>query len=167
MSIQSPLSHYIHFTPIRKVKNKDEVYVYPLSGRIMSEKEYEELAQIKSNRTSNNKKRFSSEIGKGEGKLFSNWNDEKIQAEIDKVEKEIEKNEEEQQSEKEKAEIDKYTKLSLKWKKIAQDAIYKLIECYPQDEHYNPNKIKNVIHSLNLDKDLLGYDSENDCFTDE
>ena len=103
MSIQSPLSHYIHFTPIRKVKNKDEVYVYPLSGRIMSEKEYEELAQIKSNRTSNNKKRFSSEIGKGEGKLFSNWNDEKIQAEIDKVEKEIEKNEEEQQSEKEKA----------------------------------------------------------------
>ena len=167
MSIQSPLSHYIHFTPIRKVKNKDEVYVYPLSGRIMSEKEYEELAQIKSNRTSNNKKRFSSEIGKREGKLFSNWNDEKIQAEIDKVEKEIEKNEEEQQSEKEKAEIDKYTKLSLKWKKIAQDAIYKLIECYPQDEHYNPNTIKNVIHSLNLDKDLLGYDSENDCFTDE
>lgn len=167
MSIQSPLSHYIHFTPIRKVKNKDEVYVYPLSGRIMSEKEYEELAQIKSNRTSNNKKRFSSEIGKGEGKLFSNWSDEKIQAEIDKVEKEIEKNEEEQQSEKEKAEIDKYTKLSLKWKKIAQDAIYKLIECYPQDEHYNPNTIKNVIHSLNLDKDLLGYDSENDCFTDE
>lgn len=167
MSIQSPLSHYIHFTPIRKVKNKDEVYVYPLSGRIMSEKEYEGLAQIKSNRTSNNKKRFSSEIGKGEGKLFSNWNDEKIQAEIDKVEKEIEKNEEEQQSEKEKAEIDKYTKLSLKWKKIAQDAIYKLIECYPQDEHYNPNTIKNVIHSLNLDKDLLGYDSENDCFTDE
>ena len=167
MRIQSPLSHYIHFTPIRKVKNKDEVYVYPLSGRIMSEKEYEELAQIKSNRTSNNKKRFSSEIGKGEGKLFSNWNDEKIQAEIDKVEKEIEKNEEEQQSEKEKAEIDKYTKLSLKWKKIAQDAIYKLIECYPQDEHYNPNTIKNVIHSLNLDKDLLGYDSENDCFTDE
>ena len=63
--------------------------------------------------------------------------------------------------------IDKYTKLSLKWKKIAQDAIYKLIECYPQDEHYNPNTIKNVIHSLNLDKDLLGYDSENDCFTDE
>ena len=167
MSIQSPLSHYIHFTPIRKAKNKDEVYVYPLSGRIMSEKEYEELAQIKSNRTSNNKKRFSSEIGKGEGKLFSNWNDEKIQAEIDKVEKEIEKNEEEQQSEKEKAEIDKYTKLSLKWKKIAQDAIYKLIECYPQDEHYNPNTIKNVIHSLNLDKDLLGYDSENDCFTDD
>ena len=166
MSIQSPLSHYIHFTPIRKVKNKDEVYVYPLSGRIMSEKEYEELAQIKSNRTSNNKKRFSSEIGKGEGKLFSNWNDEKIQEEIDKVEKEIEQNEE-KQSEKEIAEIDKYNTLSLKWKKIAQDAIYKLIECYPQDEHYNPNTIKNVIHSLNLDKDLLGYDSENDCFTDE
>ena len=166
MSIQSPLSHYIQFTPISKAKNKEEVYVYPLSGRIMSEKEYEELEQMKSNKTSNNKKRFSSEIGKAEGKLFSNWNDEKIQEEIDKVEKEIEQNEE-KQSEKEIAEIDKYNTLSLKWKKIAQDAIYKLIECYPQDEHYNPNTIKNVIHSLNLDKDLLGYDSENDCFTDE
>lgn len=166
MSIQSPLSHYIQFTPISKAKNKEEVYVYPLSGRIMSEKEYEELEQMKSNKTSNNKKRFSSEIGKSEGKLFSNWNDEKIQEEIDKVEKEIEQNEE-KQSEKEIAEIDKYNTLSLKWKKIAQEAIYKLIECYPQDEHYNPNTIKNVIHSLNLDKDLLGYDSENDCFTDE
>ena len=166
MSIQSPLSHYIQFTPISKAKNKEEVYVYPLSGRIMSEKEYEELEQMKSNKTSNNKKRFSSEIGKAEGKLFSNWNDEKIQEEIDKVEKEIEQNEE-KQSEKEIAEIDKYNTLSLKWKKIAQEAIYKLIECYPQDEHYNPNTIKNVIHSLNLDKDLLGYDSENDCFTDE
>ena len=166
MSIQSPLSHYIQFTPIPQMKNKEEVYVYPLSGRIMSEKEYEELEQMKSNKTSNNKKRFSSEIGKAEGKLFSNWNDEKIQEEIEKVEKEIEKNEE-QQSEKEIAEIDKYNTLSLKWKKIAQEAIYKLIECYPQDEHYNPNTIKNVIHSLNLDKDLLGYDSENDCFTDE
>lgn len=166
MSVQSPLSHFIQFIPIIKEK-KEETYVYPLSGRIVNQKEYEELEHLKRNNNSINKKRFSSEIGKGEGQLFTTWTDDKIAEEIDKVNKEIEKNEKEEQSEKEKADIEKYNDLAMKWKKIAQDAIYKLIECYPQDEHYNPNTIKNVVHSLNLDKELIGYDSENDCFTDE
>ena len=45
--------------------------------------------------------------------------------------------------------------------------VYKLIECYPQDSQYNPNTVKTVLNSLNIDKSLLDYDSENDCFNDE
>lgn len=197
--ITSVIEKYVEFSKIQLMNNKekegeaddketqeqqpkDNIFVYPLSGRIITQAEYEKLTKIDSgNENCNkiNKKRFSNEMAKkslpnkppqnNPIKMYSTWSEEKINSEIQKLKEDISNKEKENNSsyEKEKIEIEKYSSLALKWKKIAQESIYKLIECFPQDSQYNPNTVKTVLNSLNIDKSLLDYDSENDCFNDE
>lgn len=198
--ITSVIEKYVEFSKIQLTNNKqkkeetedkekqedqppnENIFVFPLSGRIITQAEYEKLTKIETgNEKCNiiNKKRLSNEMAKkslsnkppqnNSIKIYSTWSDEKINSEIKKLKEEISNKEKENNSsyEKEKIEIEKYSALALKWKKIAQESIYKLIECYPQDSQYNPNTVKTVLNSLNIDKSLLDYDSENDCFNDE
>lgn len=102
-------------------------------------------------------------------KPFMNWTLDKLNAEIIKLKSELQQKENEisKYNESKQKDITKYSLLADKWKKISQDAIYKLLEHFPQDEEYNTNTIGTVINKLNIDKELIGYDEENDCFYGE
>ena len=45
--------------------------------------------------------------------------------------------------------------------------IYNLLEIFPKNEHYEKNTINSVLNNFHIDKKLIGYDEENDCFIDE
>ena len=184
-------------------KNKITI-IYPLSGKIISEEEFNSINtnfnkkenenQNTNNKTINNnhkkkfshqisnnyKKRLFSEINKNnnnnnnnningccikesELKKYLNLSFEELNKEIENFRKliDIEENDENYENE-----IDKYIKLEEKWRIIAQDSIFQLLEIFPTDSNYNKNTIKNVIDSFHIDKDLIKYDEENDTFYD-
>ena len=87
----------------------------------------------------------------------------KINKEIENIKKliDIEENDEKYENE-----IEKYIKLEEKWRIIAQDSIFQLLDIFPTDLNYNKNTIKNVIESFHIDKELIHYDEENDDFYD-
>jgi hypothetical protein len=165
-----------------KCNNEDKIIlIYPLSGRIITENEYEKINNINyRNSSSENfkksnglKKRLSSEVLKEKNSfqnkvkdqdIYDKYTDLELDEEIKKLEKELE---EEKNDDKIEKEYDYYNNLSNKWKKIAQDSIYKLLELFPQNENYEKNTIKSVLKSFQIDKKLIGYDEENECFLDE
>ena len=165
-----------------KCNNEDKIIlIYPLSGRIITENEYEKINNINyRNSFSENfkksnglKKRLSSEVLKEKNSfqnkvkdqdIYDKYTDLELDEEIKKLEKELE---EEKNDDKIEKEYDYYNNLSNKWKKIAQDSIYKLLELFPQNENYEKNTIKSVLKSFQIDKKLIGYDEENECFLDE
>ena len=165
-----------------KCNNEDKIIlIYPLSGRIITENEYEKINNINyRNNSSENfkksnglKKRLSSEVLKEKNSfqnkvkdqdIYDKYTDLELDEEIKKLEKELE---EEKNDDKIEKEYDYYNNLSNKWKKIAQDSIYKLLELFPQNENYEKNTIKSVLKSFQIDKKLIGYDEENECFLDE
>ena len=102
-------------------------------------------------------------------KPFMNWTLDKINSEIIKLKSELQQKQSDisKYNESKQKDISKYLLLADKWKKISQDAIYKLLEHFPQDEEYNTNTIGTVINKLNIDKELIEYDEENDCFYGE
>ena len=165
-----------------KCNNEDKIIlIYPLSGRIITENEYEKINNINyRNNSSENfkksnglKKRLSSEVLKEKNSfqnklkdqdIYDKYTDLELDEEIKKLEKELE---EEKNDDKIEKEYNYYNNLSNKWKKIAQDSIYKLLELFPQNENYEKNTIKSVLNSFHIDKKLIGYDEENECFLDE
>ena len=134
-----------------KCNNEDKIIlIYPLSGRIITEIEYEKINNINyRNNSSENfkksnglKKRLSSEVLKEKNSfqnkvkdqdIYDKYTDLELDEEIKKLEKELE---EEKNDDKIEKEYDYYNNLSNKWKKIAQDSIYKLLELFPQNENY-------------------------------
>ena len=165
-----------------KCNNEDKIIlIYPLSGRIITEIEYEKINNINyKNSSSENfkksnglKKRLSSEVLKEKNSfqnklkdqdIYDKYTDLELDEEIKKLEKELE---EEKNDDKIEKEYNYYNNLSNKWKKIAQDSIYNLLELFPQNENYEKNTIKSVLKSFQIDKKLIGYDEENECFLDE
>ena len=165
-----------------KCNNEDKIIlIYPLSGRIITENEYEKINNINyKNSSSENfkksnglKKRLSSEVLKEKNSfqnklkdqdIYDKYTDLELDEEIKKLEKELE---EEKNDDKIEKEYNYYNNLSNKWKKIAQDSIYNLLELFPQNENYEKNTIKSVLKSFQIDKKLIGYDEENECFLDE
>lgn len=165
-----------------KCNNEDKIIlIYPLSGRIITENEYEKINNINyRNNSSENfkksnglKKRLSSEVLKEKNSfqnklkdqdIYDKYTDLELDEEIKKLEKELE---EEKNDDKIEKEYNYYNNLSNKWKKIAQDSIYNLLELFPQNENYEKNTIKSVLNSFHIDKKLIGYDEENECFLDE
>jgi hypothetical protein len=63
-----------------------------------------------------------------------------------------------------KEEIIKYEKLSQKWLKISQEAIYTILEMFPQNQNYDKNTIKSVLQHFKIEKEALNYNSEDECF---
>ncbi len=63
-----------------------------------------------------------------------------------------------------KEEIEKYKKLTDKWLKISQESIYTILELFPHNQSYEKNTIKSVLNNLKIDKEMLNYNSEEDCF---
>jgi hypothetical protein len=63
-----------------------------------------------------------------------------------------------------KEEINKYIRLSDKWLKITHDAIYTILEIHPQNNMCEKNTIKSVLNHFKIDKDLIKYNSDEDCF---
>ena len=187
-----------------KKENNDEnkiTIIYPLSGKIITEEEFNIINNLtknekfNSNKTSininkknslnnnNYQKRLFSEINKNnkknnnndnnnineynikesELKKYLNLSNEEINKEIENIKKliDIEENDEKYENE-----IEKYIKLEEKWRIIAQDSIFQLLDIFPTDLNYNKNTIKNVIESFHIDKELIHYDEENDDFYD-
>ena len=175
-----------------KFKKKDElnnnneekiILLYPLSGKFITESKYKEINNInniknqKENIFYSNqmKKRLSSDIIKRkisftnksfykEQDNYINYTNLQLKEEIKKLEKKLD---EEKNNDKIEKEFIHYIQLSNKWKKIAQDSIYNLLEIFPQNEHYEKNTINSVLNNFHIDKKLIGYDEENDCFIDE
>ena len=175
-----------------KFKKKDElnnnneekiILLYPLSGKFITESKYKEINNInniknqKENIFYSNqmKKRLSSDIIKRkisftnksfykEQDNYINYTNLQLKEEIKKLEKKLD---EEKNNDKIEKELIHYIKLSNKWKKIAQDSIYNLLEIFPKNEHYEKNTINSVLNNFHIDKKLIGYDEENDCFIDE
>ena len=175
-----------------KFKKKDElnnnneekiILLYPLSGKFITESKYKEINNInniknqKENIFYSNqmKKRLSSDIIKRkisftnksfykEQDNYINYTNLQLKEEIKKLEKKLD---EEKNNDKIEKELIHYIKLSNKWKKIAQDSIYTLLEIFPKNEHYEKNTINSVLNNFHIDKKLIGYDEENDCFIDE
>jgi len=181
-----------------KKENNDEnkiTIIYPLSGKIITEEEFNIINNLtknekfNSNKTSininkknslnnnNYQKRLFSEINKNnnnnnineynikesELKKYLKLSYEEINNEIENIKKliEIEENDEKYENE-----IERYIKLEEKWRIIAQDSIFQLLDIFPTDLNYNKNTIKNVIDSFHINKDLIHYDEENDSFFD-
>ena len=63
-----------------------------------------------------------------------------------------------------KEEINKYLRLSDKWLKITQEAIYTILEIHPQNNIYEKNTIKSVLNYFKIEKELVKYNSDEDCF---
>ena len=155
-------------------------FIHPTSTLILPKNELDSL--IKPTSTSNNsslsiqnptKRKLASIPFKQKSSLnnkpqkpFMNWTLDKLNAEIIKLKSELQQKQTDisKYNESKQKDITKYSLLADKWKKISQDAIYKLLEHFPQDEEYNTNTIGTVINKLNIDKELIGYDEENDCF---
>ena len=170
--------------------------IYPLSAKIITEEEFNifnnnfnKNETKNSNKISNNnnnkkfsmnnnyRKRLFSEINnnnnnnnindynikESELKKYLKLSNEEINNEIENTKKliEIEENDEKFENE-----IEKYIKLEEKWRIIAQDSIFQLLDIFPTDLNYNKNTIKNVIDSFHINKDLIHYDEENDSFFD-
>ena len=159
------------------------ILLYPLSGKFITESKYKEINNInniknqKENIFYSNqmKKRLSSDIIKRkisftnksfykEQDNYINYTNLQLKEEIKKLEKKLD---EEKNNDKIEKELIHYIKLSNKWKKIAQDSIYNLLEIFPKNEHYEKNTINSVLNNFHIDKKLIGYDEENDCFIDE
>ena len=164
--------------------NEEKIIIlYPLSGRIITENKYKEINNINKNKNQKEsisfsnqmKKRYSSDIIKGK-RLFPNksffkrqgnyinYTNLQLKEEIKELEKKLD---EEKNNYKIEKEFIHYIKLSNKWKKIAQDSIFYLLELFPQNEHYEKNTINSVLNNFHIDKKLIGYDEENGCFIDE
>ena len=164
--------------------NEEKIIIlYPLSGRIITENKYKEINNINKNKNQKEsisfsnqmKKRYSSDIIKGK-RLFPNksffkrqgnyinYTNLQLKEEIKELEKKLD---EEKNNYKIEKEFIHYIKLSHKWKKIAQDSIFYLLELFPQNEHYEKNTINSVLNNFHIDKKLIGYDEENGCFIDE
>lgn len=62
--------------------------------------------------------------------------------------------------------INKFEKLSQKWLKISQDAVYSFLEEFPQNNNYEPNTIKKVLDYFKIDYNSIRFDCENECFLD-
>lgn len=101
-----------------------------------------------------------------EKKMYSNWSISKLEEEVKKIESSIQELEVNNSDDKKNKEIDKFNRLTKKWLKISQDAILTLLEMFPQNLHYEKNTIKSVIEHFKLDKEMLKYDEENECFED-
>ena len=159
------------------------ILLYPLSGKFITESKYKEINNINKNKNQKEsisfsnqmKKRYSSDIIKGK-RLFPNksffkrqgnyinYTNLQLKEEIKELEKKLD---EEKNNYKIEKEFIHYIKLSHKWKKIAQDSIFYLLELFPQNEHYEKNTINSVLNNFHIDKKLIGYDEENGCFIDE
>jgi hypothetical protein len=63
-----------------------------------------------------------------------------------------------------KEEIKKYDMLCKKWLKISQEAIYTILEMFPQNQSYGKNTIKSVMQHFKIEKEVLNYNSEDECF---
>jgi hypothetical protein len=127
---------------------------------------------IKKNNESNNigkKIKYSSNIPannidlKKKNSMYSNWTVIKIEEEIKKFEKNIEELNANNDEKKEK-EIKKFEKLYEKWVKISQDTVYNILEMFPENQNYQKNTIKSLIQHFKIDKELIKYDSEEECF---
>ena len=176
-------SNFKHNDELNYKKEEKIILLYPISGKIITESKYKEINNL--NNTKNQKenisfsnqikKRLSSDIIKGKSSFsnkscykeqdnYINYSNLQLKEEIKKLEKKL--NEEKNNNKIEK-EFIHYIQLSNKWKKIAQDSIYNLLEIFPQNEHYEKNTINSVLNNFHIDKKLIGYDEENDCFIDE
>lgn len=153
------------------------IFIHASNGRIITEDQYKLLTKKEEKNT--NKRQYQScssssnplvikrpqlQTNKNEGnKNVSNLSIEKLNEEIAKFQSEIEKIQKETVTEKE---IEKYFTLSSKWKKIAQEAVYSLLELFPRDENYQNNTIGSVIKTFKIDSSLIDYDEDNDCFNE-
>ena len=176
-------SNFKHNDELNYNNEEKIILLYPISGKIITESKYKEINNL--NNTKNQKenisfsnqikKRLSSDIIKGKSSFsnkscykeqdnYINYSNLQLKEEIKKLEKKL--NEEKNNNKIEK-EFIHYIQLSNKWKKIAQDSIYNLLEIFPQNEHYEKNTINSVLNNFHIDKKLIGYDEENDCFIDE
>jgi hypothetical protein len=98
-------------------------------------------------------------------KIYSGWSDKKLEDEILKLKKNIKDiEEEENKSSKTDKEILKFEELYNKWLKISQDAVYTILEMFPQNQNYERNTIKSLIEHFKIDPELIKYDEENDEF---
>jgi hypothetical protein len=98
-------------------------------------------------------------------KIYSGWSDKKLEDEILKLKKNIKDiEEEENKTSKTDKEILKFEELYNKWLKISQDAVYTILEMFPQNQNYERNTIKSLIEHFKIDPELIKYDEENDEF---
>ena len=176
-------SNFKHNDELNYNNEEKIILLYPISGKIITESKYKEINNL--NNTKNQKenisfsnqikKRLSSDIIKGKSSFsnkscykeqdnYINYSNLQLKEEIKKLEKKLN---EEKNNDKIEKEFIHYIQLSNKWKKIAQDSIYNLLEIFPQNEHYEKNTINSVLNNFHIDKKLIGYDEENDCFIDE
>lgn len=98
-------------------------------------------------------------------KIYYGWSDKKLEDEISKLKKNIKEIEQEENklSNTDK-EILKFQQLFNKWLKISQEAVYTILEMFPQNQNYEKNTIKSLIEHFKIDSELIKYDEENDEF---
>lgn len=98
-------------------------------------------------------------------KIYNGWSDKKLEDEISKLKKNIKEIEQEENklSNTDK-EILKFQQLFNKWLKISQEAVYTILEMFPQNQNYEKNTIKSLIEHFKIDSELIKYDEENDEF---
>jgi hypothetical protein len=170
--------------------------IIPYGAKIIKESEYEKFStnnKNNSNKPLNNKRTSEEALGTGpnkiltenvnfknkkfktksnaiqdpEKKIFSTWTVSKLEEEINKVKKNIEEYESSiNNEEKKKKEVERFCRMKNKWLKISQDAIYTILEMFPQNHSYERNTIKSIINHFKIDKGIIEYDSENECFKD-
>jgi hypothetical protein len=101
-----------------------------------------------------------------EKKPFYNMSVDKLKEELKGYQEKIDEIKAKNDDGNKKARLNELDRLCKKWLKLSQEAIYTMLDMYPQNTSYEKNTIKHVIQNFQLDKEALNYDSENDCFND-
>jgi hypothetical protein len=112
-----------------------------------------------------NKPKIIKRVMDPERKALIVWSSAKLEEEVKKLSLKVEELQNiEKDIGKKQKEIQRFKRLTDKWLKISQDAAYQLLDLFPQNKNYEKNTIKHVIEHFKIDKELIEYDEENECF---
>jgi hypothetical protein len=152
-------------------KEEDEK-LFNLSEKKDKKREYSKVSPEKNKENLKNKKiKKSSNVSafinsEPQRKVYMSWSEKKLDDEIEKIESNIKEiKEEEEKSHKTENDITKFNQLYIKWLKISQEAVLKLLDIYPENlKTYQKNTIKNLLDEFKIDYELIKYDEENEDF---
>lgn len=146
--------------------------VYPLSGKIINEKEYKFLTGFnkpntvlpKKKTSMQNKNQHPRKVSMAAPKTtkYDKMSIEELDEEISKLNKQIEDSENDETYKKKIYSLEEDCD---KWKGYLQTSICEFIKVCPKDENKNNMTIKAVLEKFGIEKSLVNYDTENDCFT--
>jgi hypothetical protein len=156
--------------------DSDVMLITGKEARIVKREDYDKLFQYKNKLEEHielPKKKISIEQKKSlprrvdpEKKPYINLNIDKLTEEVNKYKVMIDEIKVRNSDEAKRKKLIEVKRLTDKWLKLSQEAVYTILEMFPQNEAYEGNTIKKTLAYFKIDKEDLDYDSENECFND-